>query len=144
MLFLKFLETIFSLSCLFGASLQLEQVLSKFRVADEAEYINSFSTLIKDSYSADLPQELEKQCKSQQQFLAQNLPTQSITGSVTSEQVQRLCGTNTICTIEKGATVTMNSNLNVAALFVKGFLSWNDQTQNADQQWLCAGYVVVI
>jgi len=110
---------------------------------DETLYIDSFENLKKDSYSDDLPEELTNQCKDKEKF-SLGVQPKSITNSLTSDQVQSICGTNTICTIEKGVTVTMNSNLNVGALFVKGNLKWDDQTQKADEQWLCAGYVVVI
>ena len=134
-LFLELSKLLILLFCLFSLSLQ-------FDVTEENEYLDSWSSLIKDSYSAYLPDALKNQCKSQP-TLSQNLPIQSITNSITSEKVQQICGTNSICTIEKGVTVTMNSNLNVAALSVKGYLSWNDQTQRSDQQWLCAGYIAV-
>jgi len=136
MLFLEFSITIFSLLCLFGISLQ-------FKAYDETLYIDSFENLKKDSYSDDLPEELTNQCKDKEKF-SLGVQPKSITNSLTSDQVQRICGTNTICTIEKGVTVTMISNLNVGALFVKGNLKWDDQTQKNDKQWLCAGYVVVI
>ncbi len=134
-LFLELSKLLILLFCLFSLSLQFED-------KQENEYLNSWSSLIKDSYSAYLPDALKNQCKSQPTLL-QNLPIQSIKNSITSEKVQQICGTDSICTIEKGVTVTMNSNLNVAALSVKGYLSWNDQTQRSDEQWLCAGYIAV-
>ena len=89
-----------------------------------------------------MPQDLKTECKAKP-FSLQNLPNQSITSSTTTALIQQLCNTNKICIIEKGVTVTMNSNLNVAALVVKGNLIWNDQTMVSNEQWLCAGYVAV-
>ena len=130
------LKTLFFLLCLI-------ETCFAYGERDEQKYLNDFEFLIKDSYSADRPNELDLQCKATQPFLSQNLTVQSITTSTTSEQVQQICGTSTICSVEKGVTITMNSNLNVAALVVKGNLTWNDKTQNAANQWLCAGYIAV-
>ena len=62
---------------------------------------------------------------------------------MTSAQVQTHCGTNTICVVPKGMTLTMSGDLNVAALVVNGTLTWSDTTQTANDQWLCAGYIAV-
>ncbi|CAF5189536.1 unnamed protein product, partial [Rotaria sp. Silwood1] len=58
-----------------------------------------------------------------------------------ASDLQIFCGTETICTIPAGFTVTMNSNLNVAALVLSGSLVWNDLSQSSSDQWLCAGYI---
>ncbi len=115
----------------------------QFQIGDEQEFMNLFPTLIKDSFSADLPQDLKRTCKDQSS-LSNNLPNQQITSSTTSSEVNKICGTSSICTIETGVTVSMNSNLNVAGLIIKGNLVWNDQTQTSDEQWICAGYIGVI
>lgn len=115
----------------------------QFQIGDEQEFMNLFPTLIKDSFSADLPQDLKRTCKDQSS-LSNNLPNQQITSSTTSSEVNKICSTNSICTIETGVTVSMNSNLNVAGLIIKGNLVWNDQTQTSDEQWICAGYIGVI
>ena len=62
---------------------------------------------------------------------------------MSSSELQSFCGTNTICTIPAGFTVTMNSNLNVAALVVNGVFNWTDSSQTSPNQWLCSGYIVV-
>ena len=110
----------------------------------EQSYLDNFQTLINDSYSESLPSDLLNTCKNSEIFNKQNVQNKSITiGSITSEQVQKICSNNTICIIETGVIVTMNSNLNLAALIIKGSLNWNDQTQVSNDQWLCAGYVAV-
>ena len=62
---------------------------------------------------------------------------------MSSSQLQAFCGNDSICTIPTGLNVVMNSNLNVAALVVKGTLTWNDVSQISSNQWLCAGYIAV-
>ncbi|CAF1453777.1 unnamed protein product [Adineta steineri] len=116
-------------------------VYKAFSQQDETEYIDDFSTLIKDSYSAPLPQDLAATCKNQNQVTVST--TKSITSSMLSSDLQIFCGTDTICIISNGFTVTMNSNLNVAALIVSGSLIWNDVSQSSNNQWLCAGYIAV-
>ncbi|CAF4040020.1 unnamed protein product [Adineta steineri] len=121
--------------------MQTHNVYKAFGQQDEAEYIDDFSTLIKDSYSAPLPQDLAATCKNQNQVTVST--TKSITSSMLSSDLQIFCGTDTICIIPNGFTVTMNSNLNVAALVVSGSLIWNDASQSSNNQWLCAGYIAV-
>lgn len=122
-------------------SVKINNALQDFSVSDEPEYLNAFSTLIKYSYSAPLPADLIANCKNKNS--AGVVTTRTVTTSMSSSDLQVFCGTNTICTIAQGVTVTMNSNLNVAALVVSGTLIWNDNSQNANDQWLCAGYIAV-
>jgi len=121
--------------------IQTNNVCEAFSQQDEAAYIDAFSTLIKDSYSAPLPQDLAATCKNQNQATVSTV--KSITTSMLSSDLQIFCGTETICTIPDGFTVTMNSNLNVAALVLSGSLVWNDVSQSSSDQWLCAGYIAV-
>ena len=111
-----------------------------FAQNDESAYLGSFDTLIKDSYSAPLPNDLKTACKNKNLVSA---TAKTITSSMTATQLQTFCGLDTICTIPAGFTVTMNSNLNLAALVVKGTLLWTDVTQFSNEQWLCAGYIAV-
>ncbi len=131
------LKLIFVSQCL----IQTNDAFEAFGQRDEAEYMNAFSTLIKDSYSAPLPQDLAATCKNQNQATASTV--KSITNSMFSSDLQAFCGTDSICTIPAGITVTMNSNLNVAALVVSGSLVWNEASQSSSDQWLCAGYIAV-
>jgi hypothetical protein len=108
-----------------------------FGEADEPSYLQSFDTLIKDSYSSPLPNDLKAECKGMNQIVTSTV--KYITASMTSSELQAFCGHNSICTIPAGYTVTMNSNLNLAALVVKGTLIWNDENQISNIQWLCAG-----
>lgn len=133
---LKIIQLI-QLLCLIGKSFQ------GFGNKDEAAYMSSFDTLIKDSYSDKLPADLINTCKNKP-TIQSSLQIKTITTSpITSAKVQESCNTNTICVIETGVVVTMSSNLNLAALIIKGSLNWNDQTQVSNDQWLCAGYVAV-
>ncbi|CAF4949646.1 unnamed protein product, partial [Rotaria sp. Silwood1] len=120
---------------------QTNNVFEAFSQQDEVAYIDAFSTLIKDSYSAPLPQDLARTCQNQNQ--ATKATVKLITNSMLSSDLQIFCGTETICTIPAGFTVTMNSNLNVAALVLSGSLVWNDLSQSSSDQWLCAGYIAV-
>ncbi|CAF3389457.1 unnamed protein product [Rotaria socialis] len=119
--------------------MQTNNVCDAFSQQDESAYIDAFSTLIKDSYSAPLPRELTTTCKNQNKDSVSTV--KSITTSMLSSDLQIFCGTETICTIPAGFTVTMNSNLNVAALVLSGSLVWNDVSQSSSDQWLCAGYI---
>ena len=131
------LKVYFLLQCLF----QLNNAFEAFAQADEGPYLGSFDTLIKDSYSAPLPGDLRATCRNANQVTS--AAVKSITSSMTSSQLQTFCGYDTICTIPAGFTVVMNSNLNVAALVVKGSLTWTDVSQTTSNQWLCAGYIAV-
>ena len=121
--------------------MQVNTNFEAFAQQDEAAYIGAFSTLIKDSFSAPLPRDLTAACKNQNQATVSAV--KSITTSMLSSDLQAFCGAETICTIPAGLTVTMNSNLNVAALVVSGTLVWSDVSQTASDQWLCAGYIAV-
>ena len=107
--------------CLTHISLSQEA----FNQRDETVYIQNFGTLTRDSYSAPIPNNLRSSCRDR--GLAQtNLPTQRITRSMTSSELQSTCGENSICTVPAGFTLTINSNLNLAALIISGTLEWND------------------
>ena len=116
--------------------------INGFNNQDEGAYISSFENLIRDSYSHPLPSQLIAECKNQPSP-GTNLAIKSISSSMSSSELQSFCGTNTICTIPAGFTVTMNSNLNVAALVVNGVFNWTDSSQTSPNQWLCSGYIVV-
>lgn len=131
------LELFFISKC----SMQTNGVFEAFAQQDETAYIDAFSTLIKDSYSVPLPQGLVTACKNQGHVPLTTV--KSITNSMLSSELQMFCGTDTICTIPTGFTVTMDSNLNVAALVVSGSFIWNDVNQPLNEQWLCAGYIAV-
>lgn len=89
-----------------------------------------------------LPSDLIGECKNSNEISIETIV--SISSSMSSSNLQTICGYNSICTIPSGVTVLMNSNLNVAALVVKGSLIWNEESQVSDKQWLCSGYIAVI
>jgi hypothetical protein len=136
-----FILIILQLFFISQCSMQGNTGFEAFAQQDEAAYIGAFSTLIKDSFSASLPRDLTATCKNQNQATVSTV--KSITTSILSSDLQIFCGTETICTIPAGFTVTMNSNLNVAALVVSGSLVWSDLSQSTREQWLCAGYIAV-
>ena len=70
-----------------------------------------------------------------------NFATHELTGDVSAAQAQAACGRETVCVVAAGATLRMETNLDVAALVVRGAIMWDDASQTADDQWLCAGYV---
>lgn len=131
-------EFLFVLGCLIPTTNSYDA----FAQEDEAVYLNVFNTLIKDSYSATLPQDLLATCKNQPKTSTTTIRT--ITMSMFSSDLQSFCGTDSICTVPTSLTVTMNSNLNVAALVLNGSLIWDDNSQISNDQWLCAGYIAVI
>ena len=112
---------------------------------DELRYLNDFSELMEMSYSEPLPANLIASCKNAGPIATpESVPIVETSGSMSAAEVQNLCGTNSICTIPNGAQLTMDGNLNVAALIVKGTLRWTNSSQDSNsKQWLCAGYVVV-
>lgn len=118
------------------------QTYEAFGEADEAQYLQAFDTLIKDSYSAPLPQEVTTRCKNRG-TMPQDLPVMTISRSMSASELQSFCGEYSICVIANGFTVTMNANLNVAALVVRGTLSWTESTQSNNEQFLCAGFIAV-
>lgn len=111
-------------------------------VADEADYISNFQNLIKDSYQNPRPEGLSS-CVNQADI--PNAPTSvSVTSStISSADLQALCGTDKICVIPEGSTLQMDGNLDVAALVIRGELFWHSTTQSSNDQWLCAGYIAV-
>lgn len=135
------ISIIFKLFLIFECLIQINNGFEAFSQEDEEAYLDAFSTLIKDSYSAPIPQDLIATCKNQPQITTTTV--KSITASMLSSDLQVFCGTESICTVPTGLTVTMNSNLNIAALVLNGSLIWNDLSQSLTDQWLCAGYIAV-
>lgn len=124
------------------AHLTRAQRYEAFSQSDEEGYLESFDTLIKDSYSAPLPQDLISRCKNKYKP-DPNLPTRTIQTSMSASEVQSFCGFDSTCTISAGVEIRMNTNLDVAALVLSGKLTWTDSTQLHSDQWLCAGYIAV-
>mmetsp|Transcript_26399 Transcript_26399/g.72573 ORF Transcript_26399/g.72573 Transcript_26399/m.72573 type:complete len:380 (-) Transcript_26399:2530-3669(-) len=122
---------------------------------EEGIYLANFNHIMEASYSQvdDMsnenlnkpPPELLNQCKNH----GYANPTQEVIvnagggGTVSASSVQSQCRTDTICIIPEGTTLTMDGNLNVGALIVRGVLEWTSTTQSVIDQYLCGGYVVV-
>lgn len=122
------------------------RALIGFTQGDEAAYLAAYDTLVADSYSATAaaPAPLTSQCANKgtaYNGAAVDFPTTTLTGDVSAAQAQAQCGGGTVCVVEAGATLRMETSLDVAALVVRGSLHWDDASQSADDQWLCAGYV---
>ena len=116
-----------------------------FSQADEAAYLATWSDMVKDSYTEPLPPNFDPTCiaTSNSYTTASNLITKTIIGNFNAAAFQTECGPSSLCVLSQGSTLTMDGNLNVAALIIKGTVTWTDTTQVLPQQWLCAGYVVV-
>jgi len=130
-------------SNIFFSSLPSESsffVSGSFGQADEAPYLSSFGTLIADSYSAPLPAAMTSgTCLSKTAVINTEI---TLTSSMPASQVQNFCGTDNICVVPTGVTITMDASLVVGALAIRGgSLVWSDSTQSSSDQWLCAGYV---
>jgi hypothetical protein len=112
-----------------------------FMQGDESRYLSSFNEIIKDSYSEQLPTGLVNQCKNKGNIAS--MPEKYTSGSMKSNDAQHFCTSTSKCIIPAGSVLTMNSNLDVGVLIVKGSLIWNDFTQTNTEQWLCAGYISI-
>ena len=117
-----------------------------FNQVDQYLYLQRWNQIQSYSYQEPLPFDLAASCKSAvaspiQSYL--NLTVISLNGNFTSATFQSLCGSTNLCELSEGSTLTMNGNLNVAAIRVLGTIIWDETSQKQPIQWLCAGYVVV-
>ena len=112
---------------------------------DEAAYLATWSAMIKDSFTEPLPLNFDSTCVAaiNPYTSASNMHSVTLDGNFNASTFQKQCGTSNLCILSAGSTLTMDGNLNVAALLIHGTLTWTDSTQTSPQQWLCAGYVVV-
>ena len=60
-------------------------------------------------------------------------------GNVTAAALAAGCSPECVCVIPAGTVVVMDSSIDLAALVVKGTLLWDQTTQTALEQHLCAG-----
>mmetsp|Transcript_20603 Transcript_20603/g.50593 ORF Transcript_20603/g.50593 Transcript_20603/m.50593 type:complete len:1472 (+) Transcript_20603:229-4644(+) len=134
--------------------LQLQQQIAVVRAAywqhDEGPYLADFQNHhLPNSYTA-LEQEfpdLKNRCRGNG---LGSPPTRTVsiqfppTIYASSDEWQATsCGPNDICIIESGVTLIMDTSLILGALIIKGRLVWNDSSQSHQDQYLCAGYMVV-
>lgn len=138
------------LYCLLLACYCFPSASSHFYKDDEQLYLSKFNDLISDSYSTleSAPSALLTECRTSSSSSGQILPERivaSLSSTISSSLVSQQCGSNDgyTCVIPAGMTLRMDSNLNVAALIVRGKVEWTDATQSSTHQWLCAGYVAV-
>ena len=112
-----------------------------FMQGSEAEYLAAWDEVIGDSYSMPLPTEVAH-CRNR--GVGDNPTDQVIAeGVTTSQQLQARCGPASVCVIPATASVDMTAPLDLAALVIRGTLTWTDSTQAQPTSWLCAGYVAV-
>ena len=119
-------------------------VLGNFEQADVQQYLDEWSSLTAESYSAPLPNALRAAC-GEKGSVGAPLVERSLPGATTtSAAAQAVCDATSLCVVPSGAMLRMDGPLNVGALLVRGTLVWDDATQaGAAEQWLCAGYVAV-
>jgi len=104
---------------------------------DEILYLNNWSNMTKYSTTFN-------KCKTSNPTEASNMNQVILPkGKLNAKFVQKLCNPRSLCIIPKNSIVSLNSNLNVGALVVKGKLIWSDLTQNKYKQYLCTGYILV-
>lgn len=113
-----------------------------FVQADEAPYAAAFASLLAASHTASRPDALTQACAEKGEVPA-SLQVELPVSVVTSSEAQLLCGPSSACLLPAGAHLLMDASLNVASLVVQGHLQWDDETQLANEQWLCAGFVAV-
>eukprot|EP01097_Dermamoeba_algensis_P002778 TRINITY_DN2100_c0_g1_i1.p1 TRINITY_DN2100_c0_g1~~TRINITY_DN2100_c0_g1_i1.p1 ORF type:complete len:1249 (-),score=295.24 TRINITY_DN2100_c0_g1_i1:103-3849(-) len=118
----------------------LTDVNAGFLREDEGRYLSSFNKLISESYSAPIPDDLRAACKSRGRMSGGE---KTVSQNMGAGALQAFCGTDTRCIVPAGITITMDGNLNLGGLVLKGSLNWNDNSQSAPSQYLCAGYVAV-
>ncbi|KAL6070177.1 G8 domain-containing protein [Balamuthia mandrillaris] len=107
---------------------------------DQDVYLDEYELLTETSYGVPLPTGMAA-CQGSTKGPAS--PTQvPIDEDMTAAEFQSACGSSSTCVIEEGVTVTLDGNVNVAAIVNKGTIEWTDESQTADEQWLCSGYVV--
>jgi len=113
-------------------------LLSQFKQEDEAAYLSTFNDIIGASYKEPIPYKVQQACVNSGGAI--NVQNYTITSSTTAQDLVSICNSNTRCIIPQGVTVTLNADLNVAALEVYGTLQWFDGQQQ--EQYLCAGYIL--
>ena len=111
---------------------------------EENKYLDNYDEMVRNSYSEANEahnQELLHRCK------GGILPTTTVEitapTSILASELAFQCSENDICIVGSGVSLFMDSSLIVGALIVKGNLTWNDNTQVSDTQYLCGGYIVV-
>lgn len=110
---------------------------------DHELYATAFPTLEAASHDVSRPASLLEACAGQPVGAA-TLPEIVITETyITASAAQQQCGLGSTCVVPDTSTLIMDGNLNVGALVVRGSLRWDDGTQQADVQWLCAGFIAV-
>jgi len=118
-----------------------------FSKQDEGRFLQVFPEIIKAHYYTPYPSaSFQSQCvlgPGETGKLNYNTMTRVvISGPTTASKAQSLCSPSEMCIIKD--TLTMDTNLVVGMLLIEGGkLIWNDQTQSANLQWLCAGVVAV-
>ncbi|KAL6070194.1 G8 domain-containing protein [Balamuthia mandrillaris] len=113
---------------------------AQYAVGDQSDYLDDFELLTEDSYGVPLPAGM---AACQGSVKGPGSPAQvSIDEDMNAAEFQGACGSSSTCVVEEGVTVTLDGNVNVAAIINKGTIEWTDESQTAEEQWLCSGFVV--
>ena len=112
-----------------------------FRQADDAAYAAALPTLEAAAHDAPRPPGLEAACAGQPSAAVTSATVTLPGGSISASTAQQQCDAAAVCVVPEGTTLVMDGSLDVGALVVRGQLVWDDSTQAADAQWLCAGYI---
>lgn len=119
----------------------------------EAPYLGSFQSLTSDSYSEldspSAPSSLAAACANKGVAVSalSTLPERvlSADGAVinTAAAAAQCAGDVVACVVPNGMTLRMDASLDLTALIVRGALLWDETTQRAPEQWLCAGFIAI-
>ena len=123
-------------------------VASAYNQEDSARYVTDFPSLYAKSYTEvdhQAPKALLDQCKNQSSLAFTEVVVQSANTVISAAELQRQCGASSACILENGLTLEVNSSIKLHSLIVRNgaTVRWSDNTQSSQNQWMCAGYIVV-
>eukprot|EP00854_Cymbomonas_tetramitiformis_P006830 gene6830-8160_t len=113
-----------------------------FRREDESDYLADYDAILAASYATSMPSAATS-CVHAGQAPQELGEACVLSVNTTATSAQELCSGQCVCVVDEGVTLTMDQSLDVVALVVKGKLLWDDVSQTAAEQWLCAAYVTV-
>ena len=128
----------------------LSSAANAYDQTEEATYLANFANITSQSHSIlnenNVPSSLVTNCVDQGKLSAPlvdvTIPASEAL-TITSTQVQSLCGPDAHCIIPQGVKLVMDSDLNVGALTLLdgGELEWTD-SGGGTNYYLCAGYII--
>lgn len=93
--------------------ISLVSAADSYVFGQEQDYLANFNTLIKDSFSMPRPAGLN--CATTVPIVG-TMAEVAINVDTDAAGLQSKCGTSSVCVIQPGVTVTLNGNVNVAAI----------------------------